>query len=122
MLSPIEGDSMAGAMDEFEDLIGGGESEKTPPAVSIDQTMFNGAVHAPTVFADGLVFATKIGSNIRLQFAEYSPHPANHPDPGLKTRHVVTVVMPPEGFENMMTYLQDVTPKFIFPTEAEDGE
>ena len=112
---------MAGDLDDFEDLIGGGEPKKTPPPPETDLTMFNGAVHAPTVYADGLLFATKVGSNIRLQFVEYSPHPANHPDPGLKTRHVITIVMSPDGYQNMLTYLTDVTPKFIFPPEPDNA-
>lgn len=107
--------------DDFDSLLA---SSKPPeePARDVDHTIVNGAVSAPTVYADGLIFATKVGSNIRLQFVEYVPQAANHPDPGLKTRHVVTVVMPPEGFESMMTYLSEVTPKFIFPVEAADGQ
>lgn len=87
-----------------------------------DYTIINGASDAETVFADGLIFATRLGSAVRLQFAEYVPQASNHPDPGMKTRIVKTIVMPIEGYDAMLQYLVEVTPQYIHPpVEGEEG-
>lgn len=69
---------------------------------------------APTIFSDGLLFATLVNGNVRLQFAEYVPQAFNGPNPGLKTRVIGTVVMPLEGYRGMVDYLDSVNGPFIF--------
>lgn len=77
---------------------------------------------APTVFSDGLLFATVVNGNVRLQFAEYVPQAANGPNPGLKTRVVANVIMPLEGYRGMMDYLDAVNGPYIFGEEGGDAE
>lgn len=73
-----------------------------------DIVQANFPVQAPTVYADGLLFATNVSNTIRLQFAEYVPHAMNSSDPGLKTRVVLNVAIPVEGYSAMMKYLNDI--------------
>lgn len=62
---------------------------------------------APTVFADGCVFAAITGGVVRLQFVESIFDAMNVPHPGHKIRHVGTIVMPTEGFAATLAYLID---------------
>ncbi len=128
---------MAGG-DEIEDLLGG--YRKKPEEEQLRSTIegngpeqpknenpsemvqVNGPKDAPTVFADGLLFATLVNGNVRLQFAEYVPHATNGPDPGLKTRVIANVIMPLEGYRGMMEYLNTVSGPYIYGEDASDGE
>lgn len=76
------------------------------------------AVTSPTVFADGCVFAARMGSTVRLTFAETILEPDGIGPPGLKNRHVGTLVMPIEGFDNMMRYLNDLVARISFSEEV----
>ena len=58
-----------------------------------------------TVYADMCVFATSAGSAVRITFAEAILAPSDGPDPGLKVKHIGHLVMPREGFANMLDYL-----------------
>ena len=79
------------------------------------------AINYPTVFADGCIFATRVGSTVRLTFSETIVEAADAESPGPKNRHVGTLVLTLEGFDSMLKYLNDVTPKYIFP-EAREGD
>lgn len=106
--------------DDFESLLEG-DPEQPPPMAKT--ALVTSAVNAPTVYADGCLFATRLGSTVRLTFAENILEAADGPSPGLKMRHVGTLVLPIEGYQAMMAYLADVTPKYIFPQEeTADGE
>ncbi|TMM47269.1 hypothetical protein [Qipengyuania marisflavi] len=122
--------------DDIADLLGGGgESaeakdasvrgngpEQPRNASQLDIVQVNDPKDAPTVFSDGLLFATLVNGGVRLQFAEYVPHATNGPNPGLKTRVVANVVMPLEGYRGMMDYLSSVNGPYIFGEEAADAE
>ena len=65
----------------------------------------------PTFFADTCIFATGMGANtVRLQFAEFVPGAMDGNDPGTKVRYVGTLVMPLDGFKNMVEYLNTLMP------------
>lgn len=70
----------------------GPEQPKNDHPSGMEQT--NEPKDAPSVFSDGLLFATIVNGSVRLQFAEYVPHAFNGPSPGLKTRVVANVIMP----------------------------
>jgi hypothetical protein len=70
--------------------------------------LLNNVSDAPTIYADGCIFVSTIGNAIRLSFVETIVEPANGPMPGLKTRHVANVVMPADGFANMLEYMNKV--------------
>jgi len=110
--------------DKTEEPNGAPAIDPDPPQTDdgISVPMLTSAVNYPTVYADGCIFASRFGSTVRLTFIETIIEAADAPYPGPKSRHVGTLVMPAEGFRNMLRYLNDVTPKFIFPNEAEDGE
>lgn len=86
-----------------------------------DHFVKTSALDYPTVYADGCVFATRLGSTVRLAFTETILEAVDGPFPGLKARHVGTLVLPVEGFRDMLEYLNKIAPEFIFP-KAEDGE
>jgi len=65
----------------------------------------NPIASVPSVYADLCVFATSSGSTVRITFAEAIVAPSDGPDPGLKVRHVGHLVLPREGFVNMLDYL-----------------
>ena len=67
--------------------------------------MITSAVNYPTIFADGAWFASNMGGCVRITFAETIFEPQNTPSPGIKSRHVGTLVMPRDGFNSMLTYL-----------------
>ena len=70
--------------------------------------LLNNLSEAPTVYADGCIFVSTVGNAIRISFVETILEPSNGPIPGLKTRHVVNVVMPPDGFANTLEYMNKV--------------
>ena len=81
-----------------------GEPEQaSEPVVAIPFT--NHVSDVPSYYADTCIFATDLGSTIRLQFSEFIPGAKDSNDPGMKARYVGTLIMPLEGFRNMMGYL-----------------
>lgn len=83
--------------------------------------LISSAVDYPTVYADGCMFATRLGSCVRITFYETVMEASDSISPGAKNRHVGTLVLPVEGYAGMLKYLNDVTPKFIFPERPEGG-
>jgi len=79
-------------------------SEVPPPPVPL----MTSAINYPTFFADGVWFASNIGNTIRVTFLESILEPQNSPQPGMKSRHVGTLVMPREGFNSMVEYLNNM--------------
>lgn len=67
----------------------------------------NSFVNLPTVYADACLFAQAVGPNIRLTFVETIFAPEGIPEAGSNARHVGHLVMPKEGFLNMMKYLTE---------------
>lgn len=98
----------------------GPEQPKNENPSEMDQV--NEPKDVPSIFSDGLLFATLVAGNVRLQFAEYVPHAFNGRNPGLKTRVVANVVMPLDSYRAMMDYLERVNPQYIFGTPPTDGE
>jgi hypothetical protein len=119
----LEGADSSGLIEQIAQLLT--EGAKTPlksetkPQES-QHFVQTSAMDYPTVYADGCVFATRIGSNVRIAFTETILEAADGPFPGYKARHVGTLVMPSEGFRDMMEYLNKIAPKFIFP-EGDNG-
>ena len=70
-----------------------------------DLPVMTSGMNAPTIFADGCVFAAVTDGVVRLQFVESIFDPMNIPQPGHKIRHVATVVLPKEGFAATLAYL-----------------
>lgn len=105
-----------------DSAITGNGPEQPNNESSSEMVQVNVPKDAPTVFSDGLLFATLVNGNVRLQFAEYVPHARNGPEPGLKTRVVANVIMPLEGYRGMMDYLEAVNGPYIFGEEVEDGD
>ena len=95
------------------------ENPETDAHLDIDYV--NEAKDAPTLFADGLIFATLLNGAVRLQFSEYVPQAANGPSPGLKSRTVATMVVPLEGYQSMMAYLNDINLGILVQAPS-DGE
>lgn len=79
------------------------------------------AIDSPSVYADGCVFATRLGSNVRIAFTEAMLEAADGPFPGYKVRHVGTLIMPVEGFRDMLLYLNKIAPEFIFLDDQNSG-
>jgi hypothetical protein len=73
----------------------------------------------PTVFSDGLWFASHSLGIIRLQFIENVTEPSNSTDPGVKARHVMSIAMPKSSFDRMLSYLNFM--KAIFDEDARLG-
>ena len=90
---------------EFDELLGG-EAE-TPASFRF----INSPIDVGTVFADTCMFATAIGTTVRLQFAEAIPGAADSADPGLKMKYVGNLVMPEIGFRAMVKYLNEIMPE-----------
>ena len=65
------------------------------------------AVNAQTVFADVVWFAANLGQVVRITFLENILEPEGSLTPGLKARHVGTLVIPRQGFEGMVDYLNE---------------
>ena len=83
--------------------------QKAPtPSVAGGLTFTNGPSDAGTVFSDHCLFASRFVSTVRLSFVETLLEPADSLNPGAKTRYVGHVVMPMEGFRNMVQYLNQV--------------
>lgn len=80
------------------------------------------AANYPSVYADACLFATRLGSTVRLTFVENVLEAADSPDPGIKARHVGTLVMPYEGYKNMLEYLTQQASQFIDLLDTPDGE
>lgn len=110
------------ADDGINDLLGLPKREDLGGAEAVRIPFPTSAADYPTVYADGCVFATRLGSTVRIAFFETIVEAADAANPGPKNRHVGTLVMPVEGYDAMLRYLNEITPKFIFPTEAQDGE
>lgn len=77
-----------------------------PPA------LVTNAVDHPTVFADGVWFASNMSNCVRITFLENMIEPQNSPHPGFKSRHVGTLAMPREGFNSMVAYLNSMKEYF----------
>jgi len=92
----------------FEDLLG--EEPVTPPRVAFATA----ATDAPTIYCDGVLFATTIGSTVRITLFENILEARDAASPGLKARHVLNLVMPLEGYINAQEYLEEAS-KFILP-------
>lgn len=108
----------------IDDLLGddpGKEAEKKAEQ-EFPIPLVTSAINYPTVYADGCLFATRLGSNVRLTFVETILEAGDSPSPGAKTRHVGTLVMPVEGFSNMLDYLNKISKEYILPGEATDGQ
>lgn len=84
------------------------EKASEPSHSELEPNIITSAANYPTVFSDGCLFATRIGSTVRLAFAETIIEPRDSPYPGSKTRHVSTVVMPVEVFAVTLRYLNSV--------------
>lgn len=82
----------------------------------------NSLQDAPTLYADNCYFAARSGSNLRISFVETVVHPIDVGGPDPKNKHVVTIVLPLEGFASMLAYFNNVTSKFIEPQAMDDGE
>ena len=78
------------------------------------------AMDYPTIYVDGVWFATNLGNVVRLQFLENVLEPGNSANPGLRARHVVTLAMPRIGFKHMLTYLNNMD-KFFDDLDAENA-
>ena len=92
---------------EFDVILGG---EADPPLASSSHgfNLLNNVADAPTTYADGCIFISTVGNAIRISFVETILEPSNGPSPGLKTRHVANIVMPPDGFANTLEYMNKV--------------
>lgn len=67
----------------------------------------NHPIHAPVVYADGLMVANTLGGVWRLSFVESMAAPLDYV-PGWKHRYVGTLVMPQDGFLAMVDYLNRI--------------
>ena len=76
-----------------------------PPKPADHSDILTSAINFPTIFADGCLFARRMGSTVRLTFVESMIEPSDGPFPGFKTRHVGTLIMPVEGFRATLGYL-----------------
>ena len=85
-------------------VLGPPKPEDVEAAIPID--LVTSAVSAPTTFVDGCLFATRVGGTVRLTFVETIFEAQDSPYPGMKSRHVVTLVMPQEGFQATIGYLE----------------
>lgn len=83
--------------------------EDVPPGAI---PLVTSAANAQTVFADAVWFAANLGDVVRIQLVENILEPTNSPSPGLKARHVGTLVMPRIGFRGMVTYLNSMAEYF----------
>ena len=81
-------------------------STDTPAGVAL----VTSAADFPTVYSDGCWFASLMGGTVRLTFLENILEPENSMSPGLKARHVGTLVMPRQAFDGMLKYLNDLQP------------
>lgn len=111
---------MTGSTD-FDDLLGG---DTPPPVVEpvVPKIPIAGsAADHPTVYADGCLFATRLGSNVRLTFFETILEARDSTHPGFKNRHVGTLVMPLDGYKSMMKYLIEDAAPFIDQDSSKEG-
>ena len=81
-------------------------AENTKPEHGFN--LLNNVSDAPTIYADGCIFISTVGNAIRISFVETILEPSNGPNPGIKTRHVANIVMPPDGFANTLEYMNNV--------------
>lgn len=98
------------------------EDQKDVNTAPVPIPLGTSAADFPTVYADGCMFAARLGSTVRLTFYETIVEASDATFPGPKNRHVGTLVLPVEGFDGMMRYLAEVTPKWILPEPPSDGE
>lgn len=84
----------------------------------VEVPIITSAANAPTIYADGVIFATRFGSTVRIHLVETVAEATDAPHPGLKTRHVANVVMPIEGYRNTVKYLNEISEYF----DGEDHE
>ncbi len=78
----------------------------------VEAPIITSAARAPTIYADGVIFATRFGSTVRVHLVETVAEAADAPHPGLKTRHVANIVMPIEGYRNTVKYLNEISEYF----------
>lgn len=95
------GDILAGAP-RLGDSSDQKEAPPPPPAIPLQ----NNALNTPTVYADAVWFAANLGNVVRIQFIENQLHTADSTTPGLNARYVGTLLMPRDGFKNMVEYLK----------------
>jgi hypothetical protein len=84
----------------------------TPPSTDKPDNiaLVTTAADFPTVYSDGCWFASLMSGTVRLTFLENILEPQNSMTPGLKARHVGTLVMPREAFDGMLKYLNGLQP------------
>jgi hypothetical protein len=102
--------------EDIDELIGSPQSEAKPDD---SVPVVTSAIDYPTVFADGVWFAANLGGAVRITFLETIFEPRNSPAPGMKSRHVGTLVMPRQSFENMVDYLTEMR-KIFRDLDGED--
>lgn len=108
---------------EFDDLLGGDETPQITFKISgTPETV-------PTVFADTAIFAYRFGGTVRVQFVEAISGASDSTSPGVKTRYIGNLVMPVEGFANMLRYLNQIAadmnlpdPTSVAPEQTRNGD
>lgn len=98
------------------------EGSNLEPVKMASLKFVNALEDAPTFYADNCYFAARSGPNLRISFVETQVHPIDVGGPDPKNKHVVTIVLPLEGFASMLAYFNNVTSKFIDPQATGDGE
>lgn len=101
------------------DGAGDGPREMLDPPTVSSVEFTSRATDAPTIYCDGVLFATRLGSTVRITFFENILEAKDAAFPGLKARHVLNLVMPIEGYIGGMDYLDGVA-KFILPQPKGD--
>jgi hypothetical protein len=91
-------------------------AEMLPPA---EPTVVNAATDVPTFFSDTVIFSYSTGNTARLHFMETIVEPQGSPNAGFKARHVGNLVMPIDGFRNMLAYLNEASKTW---PDVVDGE
>ena len=87
--------------DAIEDLSG---QAAAPELV----TFANSPRDVQSIYVDTLMFATMVGTTVRLQFAEAIPGAKDSTDPGVKMRYTLNLLMPLDGFASTLAYLNAV--------------
>ncbi len=104
--------------DDFDDLLGGDPKPEVLKTIGAPEAV-------PTVFADTAIFAYRFGGTVRIQFMEMMSGAADSSSPGIKGRYVGNLVMPVEGFANMLHYLNQIAGEMNLPAvapEEADGD
>ena len=96
------------------------ETQDEPKVEPSDVVPFvTSAQDAPTVYADALWFVADYAGVVRLTFLENMLEPDGSLQPGMKARHVGTLVMPSSGFDGMIQYL--IQRRDLFKSMATPG-